>query len=195
MSFQFFGTINHWSWSRYKKGEFVEDESYEWRDAVLERRLGVRIRETKYFIFFREIRYKQRTHNYWIEKAGCWRVKIPFCNTYEQTRIGNWILVDLPFMIFCLWIVSSNFWSLNMVTKWFLKPIKRGAESHTKTERGKQGVLCVAIYLLTRNLSRQQWLFLCFDSSCLIWESASSIDSCTSSIKGLLLQLKWPWLE
>ena len=51
MSFQFFGTINHWSWSRFKKGEFVEDESYEWSDVELDRRLGVRIRETKYFIF------------------------------------------------------------------------------------------------------------------------------------------------
>ena len=138
MSFQFFGTINHWSWSRFKKGEFVEDESYEWRDAVLDRRLGVRVRETKYFIFFREIRYKQRKHNYWIEKAGGWRFKIPFCKTYEQTRIGNWVLVDLPFMIFFLWIISSNFWSLNMVTKWFRKPITKGAESHAKPEREKQ---------------------------------------------------------
>ena len=60
---------------------------------------GVRIRETKYFIFFREIRYKQREHNYWIEKAGGWRIKIPFCKTYEETRIANWILVDGPFVI------------------------------------------------------------------------------------------------
>ena len=104
MSFQFFGTINHWSWSRFKKGEFVEDESYEWSDVELDRRLGLRIRETKYFIFFREIRYKQRVHNYWIEKAGGWRIKIPFCKTYEETKIGNWILVDLPLTIFAVWI-------------------------------------------------------------------------------------------
>ena len=104
MSFQFFGTINHWSWSRFKKGKFVEDESYDWSDAELGRRLGIRTRETKYFIFFREIRYKQREHNYWIEKAGGWRVKIPFCKTYEEIKFGNWILVDLPFMIFAFWI-------------------------------------------------------------------------------------------
>ena len=70
MSFQFFGNINHWSWSRFKKGKFVEDESYDWSDAELGRRLGIRTRETKYFIFFREIRYKQREHNYWIEQKN-----------------------------------------------------------------------------------------------------------------------------
>ena len=69
---------------------------------------GVRVRETKYFIFFREIRYKQREHNYWIERAGGWRIKIPFCKTYEQTRIANWIVVDLPFVILYLWIVFSQ---------------------------------------------------------------------------------------
>ena len=108
MSFYFFFTIHHWSWCRFKKGEFIEDESYEWRDAVLDRRLGVRIRETKYFIFFREIRYKQREHNYWIEKAGGWRIEIPFCKTYEQTRIGNWILLDLPLLILAIWITFSH---------------------------------------------------------------------------------------
>ena len=110
-SFQSRGTfsIGHWSWSRFEKGKFVEDESYEWRDTVLDPRLGVRIRETKYFIFFREIRYKQSEHNYWIKKAAGWRIIIPFCKTYEQTRIGNWILVDLPFMVFFLWIFSSIF--------------------------------------------------------------------------------------
>ncbi len=101
-------TTNHWSWTRWEKGNFVEDESYEWSDAENERRLGVRVRETKYFIFFREIRYKQREHNYWIEKAGGWRIKIPFCKTYEQTRIANWIVVDLPFVILYLWIVFSR---------------------------------------------------------------------------------------
>ena len=104
MSLQFFGTISYWSCCRFNNGEFVVDESYEWSDAELDRRLGVRIRETKYFIFFREIRYKQREHNYWIEKAGGWRVKIPFCKTYEETKIGNWILVDLPLTIFVVWI-------------------------------------------------------------------------------------------
>ena len=101
-------SIDHWSWSRFDKGKFVENESYKWRDALLDRRLGVRIRETKYFIFFREIRYKQREHNYWIEKAGGWRIKIPFCKTYEQTRIANWIVVDLPFVILYFWIVFSQ---------------------------------------------------------------------------------------
>ena len=108
MSIQFFGTINHWSWSRFIKGKFVEDESYDWSDVELGRRLGIRTRETKHFIFFREIRYKQREHNYWIEKAGGWRVKIPFCKTYEETKIGNWILVDLPFTMFAFWI----YWKL-----------------------------------------------------------------------------------
>ena len=108
MSFYFFATIHYWSWSRFKKGEFVEDERYEWRDAALDRRLGVRIRETKYFIFFREIRYKQREHNYWIEKAGGWRFKIPFCKTYEQTRIASWIVVDFPIFILCLWRMFSE---------------------------------------------------------------------------------------
>ena len=108
MSFYFFFTIHYWSWCRFKKGKFIEDESYEWRDAMLDRRLGVRIRETKYFIFFREIRYKQREHNYWIEKAGGWRIKIPFCKTYEDTRIGNWILLDFPVFILCLWKMFSE---------------------------------------------------------------------------------------
>ena len=75
---------------------------------MLDRRLGVRIRETKYFIFFREIRYKQREHNYWIEKAGGWRIKIPFCKTSEEIRIGNWILLDLPLLILAIWIASSH---------------------------------------------------------------------------------------
>ena len=39
-------------------------------------------------------------HNYWIEKAGGWRFG-NFCETYEQTRI-NWILVDLPLLVFAL---------------------------------------------------------------------------------------------
>ena len=108
MSFYFFVTIHHWSWCRFKKGKFIEDESYEWRDAALDRRLGVRIRETKYFIFFREIRYKQREHNYWIERAGGWRIKIPFCKTYDDTRIGNWILLDFPVFILCLWMMFSE---------------------------------------------------------------------------------------
>ena len=97
-------SIDHWSWTRWEKGKFVEDESYKWSDAENERRLGVRVRETKYFIFFREIRYKQREHNYWIAKAGGWRIKIPFCKTYEETKIANWILVDLPLTIFAVWI-------------------------------------------------------------------------------------------
>ena len=103
------GGINsdHWAWTRWEKGKFIEDESYKWSDAENQRRLGVRVRLTKYFIFFREIRYKQREHNYWIEKAGGWRFKIPFCKTYEQTRIGNWILVDLPLLIFAFWIMFS----------------------------------------------------------------------------------------
>ena len=113
MSFYFFATIHHWSWSRFKKGEFIEDESYEWRDAVLDRRLGVRIREIKYFIFFREIRYKQRERNYWIEKAGGWRIKIPFCKTYEETRIGNRILLDLPLLVLAIWMTFSHSWSLS----------------------------------------------------------------------------------
>ena len=113
MNFYFFATIHHWSWCRFKKGKFIEDESYEWRDAVLDRRLGVRIRETKYFIFFREVRYKQREHNYWIEKAGGWRIKIPFCKTYEQTRIGNWILLDLPLLMLAIWITFSHSQSLS----------------------------------------------------------------------------------
>ena len=100
-------SFQRWTSSRFEEGIFVEDESYEWRDAALDRRLGVRIRETKYFIFFREIRYKQREHNYWIEKSGGWRFKIPFCKTYEQTRIGNWILVDLPLLVFAIWIMFS----------------------------------------------------------------------------------------
>ena len=40
MSCYFFATIHRWSWTRIKKGEFAEDESYEWRDAALDRRLG-----------------------------------------------------------------------------------------------------------------------------------------------------------
>ena len=51
MYFEFFGTFTHWSWTRFKKGEFVEDESYEWSDVELDRRLGVRIRETKTSFF------------------------------------------------------------------------------------------------------------------------------------------------
>ena len=101
-------SINHWSWTRWKKGRFAEDESYKWSYVENQRRLGVRLRETKYFIFFREIRYKQREHKYWIEKAGGWRIKIPFCKTYEQTRIANWIVVDLPFVVLYLWIVFSQ---------------------------------------------------------------------------------------
>ena len=110
MNFQ--GTFTHWSWTRFKKGEFVEDEGYEWSDVELDRRLGVRIRETKYFIFFREIRYKQREHNYWIAKAGGWRIKIPFCKTYEETKIANWILVDLPLTIFAVWIYRQFLYPL-----------------------------------------------------------------------------------
>ena len=77
-----------------QKGEFVEDESYEWSNAELGRRLGVRIRETKYFIFFREIRYKQRERNYWIEKAGGWRIKIPFAKHTRKQRLatGFWLI-------------------------------------------------------------------------------------------------------
>ena len=105
-------TISHWEWTRWKKGKFVEDESYEWSDAENERRLGVRVRETKYFIFFREIRYKQREHNYWIAKAGGWRIKMPFCKTYEETKIANWILVDLPLTIFAVWIYRQFLYTL-----------------------------------------------------------------------------------
>ena len=112
MNFQFFGTFTHWSWTRFKKGEFVEDESYEWSDVEFDRRLGVRIRETKHLIFFREIRYKQREHNYWIEKAGGWRIKIPFCKTYEEAKIANWILVDLPLTIFAVWIYREFLYPL-----------------------------------------------------------------------------------
>ena len=112
MNFQFFGTFTHWSWTRFKKGEFVEDESYEWSDAENESRLGIRVRETKYFIFFREIRYKQREHNYWIQRARGWRIKIPFCKTYEQTRIANWIVVDLPSTIFAFWIYRQFLYPL-----------------------------------------------------------------------------------
>ena len=112
MNFQFSGTFTHWSWTCFKKGKFVEDESYEWSDVELDRRLGVRIRETKCFIFFREIRYKQREHNYWIAKAGGWRIKIPFCKTYEETKIANWILVDLPLTIFAIWIYSQFLYPL-----------------------------------------------------------------------------------
>ena len=107
MNTRFSCTINHWSWTRFKKGKFVEDESYEWSDDPLDRRLGVRILETKYFTFFREIRYKQREHNYWIEKAGGWRIKLPFCKTYQQTKIGNWIVVDIPFAIIMMWCFSK----------------------------------------------------------------------------------------
>ena len=88
MNFQFFGTFTHWSLSRFNKGEFVEDESYKWSDVELGRRLGVRIRETKYFIFFREIRYKQREHNYWIAKAGGWRIKMPFAKHMRSQRLA-----------------------------------------------------------------------------------------------------------
>ena len=126
-------TISHWEWTRWKKGKFVEDESYEWSDVENERRLGVRVRDTKYFIFFREIRYKQREHNYWIERAGGWRIKIPFCKTYEQTRIANWIVVDFPIFILCLWRMFSE------------HPIRwchsRAAESYTRPAREKQGAL------------------------------------------------------
>ena len=108
MNIIFFATFTSWSWNRSKKGQFVEDESYEWSDVELDRRLGIRVRETKYFIFFREIRYKQREHNYWIERAGGWRIKIPFCKTYEQTRIANWIVVDFPIFILCLWRMFSE---------------------------------------------------------------------------------------
>ena len=101
-------STNHWAWTRWEKGKFIEDESYEWSDAENQRRLGVRVRETKYFIFFREIRYSQREHNYWIERAGGWRIKIPFCKTYEQTRAANWIVVDLPFVLLYLWFVFSR---------------------------------------------------------------------------------------
>ena len=100
--------IQGWKWSLFEEGKFVEDEIYEWRDAALDRRLGARTRETKYFIFFREIRYKQREHNYWIEKAGGWRIKIHFCKTYEQTRTANWIVVNFPFIILYFWIVFSQ---------------------------------------------------------------------------------------
>ena len=162
MSFYFFATIHHWSWSRFKKGEFVEDESYEWRDAVLDRRLGVRIRETKYFIFFREIRYKQREHNYWIEKAGGWRFKIPFCKTYDQTRIGNWILVDLPLLVFAFWIMFSYSWSLRMVTKWSLKSITRGLKV-IQNPQGKSRERWYCRYPSPDKTShtppRQQWRF------------------------------------
>ena len=110
MSIQFFATINYWSWDRsHKKGKYIEDESYEWSNVELDRRLGVRTRENKYFIFFREIRYKQREHNYWFEKSGGWRIKIPYCKTYQQQKIGNWILVDLPFYMFMFWC----FWQLS----------------------------------------------------------------------------------
>ena len=105
-------SIDHWSWTRWEKGKFIEDESYEWSDVENERRLGVRVRDTKYFIFFREIRYKQREHNYWIERAGGWRIKIPFCKTYAQTRIANWIVVDLPSMIFTIWIYRQFLYPL-----------------------------------------------------------------------------------
>ena len=126
-------STNHWTWTRWEKGKFVEDESYEWSDAENERRLGVRVRETKYFIFFREIRYKQREHNYWIERAGGWRIKIPFCKTYEQTRIANWIVVDLPIFILYLWFIFSR------------TPIRwchsRAAECCAKPGSEKQGAL------------------------------------------------------
>ena len=112
MNIIFFFTFTSWSWNRSKKGQFVEDESYEWSDVELDRRLGIRVRETKYFIFFREIRYKQREHNYWIEKAGGWRIKFPFCKTYEETKTANWILVDLPLMIFAFWIYSQFLYPL-----------------------------------------------------------------------------------
>ena len=105
-------STSHWAWNRWEKGKFVEDESYEWSDAENERRLGIRVRETKYFIFFREIRYEQREHNYWIERARGWRIKIPFCKTYEQTRIANWIVVDLPSMIFAFWIYRQFLYPL-----------------------------------------------------------------------------------
>ena len=105
-------STNHWEWTRWEKGKFVEDESYEWSDVELDRRLGVRIRETKYFIFFREIRYKQREHNYWIAKAGGWRIKMPFCKTYEETKIANWILIDLPLTIFAVWIYRQFLYPL-----------------------------------------------------------------------------------
>ena len=140
MNFYFFATIHHWSWCRFKKGKFIEDESYEWRDAVLDRRLGVRIRETKYFIFFREIRYKQREHNYWIEKAGGWRIKIPFCKTYEQTRIANWIVVDLPSMIFAFWIYRQ-----------FLYPLLKNW-CNTRPTREKQGAL-LSLSFFRQNLT------------------------------------------
>ena len=48
------GSISHWEWTRWEKGKFIEDESYEWSDAEYERRLGIRVRETKYFIFLRD---------------------------------------------------------------------------------------------------------------------------------------------
>ena len=105
-------STNHWHWTRWEKGKFAEDESYEWSDVENQRRLGVRARETKYFIFFREIRYKQREHNCWIERAGGWRIKIPFCKTYEQTRIANWIVVDLPSTIFAFWIYRQFLYPL-----------------------------------------------------------------------------------
>ena len=105
-------SANHWSLSRWGKGKFVEDESYEWSDAENEYRLGIRVREKKYFIFFREIRYKQREHNYWIKRARGWRIKIPFCKTYEQTRIANWIVVDLPSTIFAVWIYMQFLYPL-----------------------------------------------------------------------------------
>ena len=94
-------STSHWTWNRWEKGKFVEDESYEWSDAENERRLGIRVRETKYFIFFREIRYKQREHNYWIERAGGWRIKIPFSKHTSRQGLptGLWLICPLLYYI------------------------------------------------------------------------------------------------
>ena len=84
MNIIFFFTFTYWSWTRFKKGEFVEDKSYEWSDVELDRRLGVRVHEQ----YFPSERFDtNREHNYWIEKAGGWRIKFPFCKTHEETRL------------------------------------------------------------------------------------------------------------
>ena len=100
-------SVSHWSWDRYEKGKFVEDESYEWSDeGEFGRRLGIRVRETKRFIFYREIRYKQRGNYNLVSRAGGWRIKLPFCKTYEQTRLANMIVVEFLFffVLACLYI-------------------------------------------------------------------------------------------
>ena len=101
-------SIHGWSSRRWEEGTFVEDESYKWRDAAVDRRLGVKRRNTKYFILYREVLYKQREDCYWIERTRGWWLKIPFCKTYEETKIGNWILIDLPIVGFYIWIIFSR---------------------------------------------------------------------------------------